>query len=320
MKRLELVHFQITRRCNLHCWFCGQWGERGAFHTVDGKPMTLRDWQHVLDELERRREATGECPQIRLWGGEPTLSENFEPLCEEINRRGFPLGMVTNGTLLGKHIELCRSLFSEIYVSLDGTPEIHNAIRGAGAFEAAAENLLRLRGGKARRTLMTVMTPQTRLHLKETLDAFAALQPDEVLLQEQIALTRQEAQTYKRWLRRVFSAEAPGIDAWVTQEPVEHLPQAWYDEFLFQHPYPFPVRHLPHLGQGAPACRAPQHSLHITWNGETSFCTDFIDLSLGNVREQSLDEILGGERAEKFSLGVAAGKCPTCAHCAWRNG
>lgn len=27
VRRLELVHFQLTRRCNLHCWFCGQQAE-----------------------------------------------------------------------------------------------------------------------------------------------------------------------------------------------------------------------------------------------------------------------------------------------------
>ena len=35
-KKIEMVHFQITRNCNLRCHFCGQWGKKGFFSDASG--------------------------------------------------------------------------------------------------------------------------------------------------------------------------------------------------------------------------------------------------------------------------------------------
>ena len=39
MNELQLVHFQITRSCNLRCWFCGQWGKQGFLRDDGGKAL-----------------------------------------------------------------------------------------------------------------------------------------------------------------------------------------------------------------------------------------------------------------------------------------
>lgn len=320
VRRLELVHFQLTRRCNLRCWFCGQQAENSTFSGRTGGELSLEDWLAVIDELEEVRRETGSAPSVILWGGEPLVSPNFEPVAEALARRGFPLGMVTNGTLLDRHLPLCREAFRQIYVSLDGTPAMHNAVRGADVYEKVAENLALLRGGQAKITIMSVMTDEAPLHLEQILDGFARLGPDEVLLQEMIALSPAEAQDYRSWLSGSFDLPAPGIAAWVGGEPARRMPHQWYEDWLARHPYPFPVRHLPHGAQSARAfCLSPSRHLHVAWDGEVGFCTDFTDFSLGNVRNTSLRQLFASERAERFAREVRQGKCSACEHCSWKN-
>ena len=81
----------------------------------------------------------------------------------------------------------------------------------------------------------------------------------------------------------------------------------------------FKVRYLPHVRSGeiVRPCLSPWRHLHIMWNGETSFCTDFTDFSMGNVRDQPLEALFRGERAEKFRNLVENRRNPACRHCSW---
>ncbi len=295
-RKLELVHFQLTRLCNLHCWFCGQWGEHGAFRENHGSAMTTDDWMGVIDSLAPGAQRDGQWPSIILWGGEPLLSESFAPVVRRLHALGVPLGMVTNGTLIDRHVALCREAFQQIYISIDGVPEVHDAIRGQGMFARVRDNLQLLRGGRAKITLMSVATPELNRTLPETLAAFAPLQPDRVLLQARIGLQAGEVHAYKNWMRTCFGQEAR-----LTAQP-------------------FPVEYLPHGRETArPFCLSPCRHAHVGWDGRVGFCTDFVDFSLGNVRETPLPELFASELADRFAREVEAGHCVTCEHCSWRN-
>lgn len=317
-RKLELVHFQLTRRCNLHCWFCGQWGEHGAFRENCGQAMTTDDWMRVIDSLEQVAQRDGNWPSVILWGGEPLLSESFEPVAKRLHALGAPLGMVTNGTLIDHHVALCREAFQQIYVSIDGVPEVHDAIRGQGMFARVSDNLRLLRGGKAKITLMSVTTPELLQTLPETLVTFEQLHPDEVLLQARIGLQADEVSAYQSWMRASFGQEATNIASWTIDEPLHPLPKVWYEERLTAQP--FSVKYLPHGSETArPFCLSPYRHAHVGWDGKVGFCTDFIDFSLGNVRETPLPELFESELAKHFASEAEAGHCITCEHCSWRN-
>ena len=67
VRRLELVHFQLTRRCNLHCWFCGQQAENSTFAGRTGGELSLEEWRGVIEDLEEVRQKTGASPSVILW-------------------------------------------------------------------------------------------------------------------------------------------------------------------------------------------------------------------------------------------------------------
>ena len=318
-RTLEMVHLQLTKRCNLHCWFCGQWGEHGAFQGKAGNAMTTEDWLRVVESL-REAEHGGAFPSVTLWGGEPLLSESFEPVARRLWELGAPMGLVTNGTLLDRHLPLCREAFRQIYISLDGLPAVHDAIRGPGVYAKVSENLKQLRGGAAKITLMSVLTPELARTLPETLAAFETLQPDEVLLQTRIGLQPAEISNYRHWLQTTFGQEAKDIDAWSVDGPMPPLPEAWQDALVSGRHYPFTVRYLPHGGETSrPYCLSPFRHAHISWNGAVGFCTDFSDFTLGDVRKTPLAELFNSELAQRFADEVQNGRCVTCNHCSWRN-
>lgn len=320
-KRLELVHLQLTRNCNLRCWFCGQWGRKGFFADGAGTAMTLAEWRDVIDSLRHHREKSGEAPMVILWGGEPLLTPDFAAVVEYLRDHGFELGMVTNGVLLDRYAELCRESFRTIYVSLDGMREIHDSIRGTGVFDKVAANLRQLRGGRAKLIITSVISPENVYLLPELPSAFAPFAPEVVLLQEMIALSAEEIGGYRTWLKAKFGMEAREIFSWQKELPPDFAERREHAlAAVAKKAYGFPVIHLPHGAAAAEKfCLSSFRHLHVTWNGEVMYCTDFYDFSAGNVRGNDLIDIFNNELSDRFRAEIVEGNCLTCNHCAWKN-
>lgn len=312
---LELVHFQVTRNCNLRCWFCGQWGKQGFFRSGSGKALVLEDWLRIAWELK----SLPQLPSIILWGGEPLMYPQFDQLAENLFDMGFSLGMVTNGTLLDRHLEICRRCFCQIYVSVDGPARIHDAIRGNGVFQKVKENLALLRGGNARIVINTVLTPEVLSCLDETLDAFSELQPHEVLLQEMIALNSEEIARYQGWLEREFSQQASEIYAWEGQVNPDSHHREIIAQTVARRNDGFRVTYKPHGAACGKQCTSALHHAHVTWKGNVTFCTDFYDFSAGNVHEDSLLNIFQNPVSDHFREEIQKDNCATCNHCSWRG-
>ena len=107
-KRLELVHFQLTRNCNLRCSFCGQWGRKGFFSNAGGIDMGLDEWKRVVDSLVEYRKTTGIKPSVMLWGGEPLISPYFSEITKYLADNEFELGLITNGVFIDKFQEILK--------------------------------------------------------------------------------------------------------------------------------------------------------------------------------------------------------------------
>ena len=319
--RLEMVHLQLTRRCNLNCWFCGQrktsWDSAKAC-----KELTVDEWLGVIDQLDEYARESGCRPSVMIWGGEAALSPAFVPVVRRLAASGYRLGMVTNGTLLERDAELIRSSFEKLYLSIDGDEELHDEIRGRGVYRKAAENLRLLKENGPKRVIMTVLTPAVAERLPEILEAFSALEPDEVILQERIFLEPGEVRQYREWMKSSFQAEAANIGAWLgTEEDTRERSRLRESCQAKLHglSLPYTLTYLPHLpARAQPFCRSPFRHLHITWNGQTSFCTDFTDFSCGSVRETPVARLFTNARADAFRREVLKGRCVTCGHCSWR--
>ena len=311
----NLVHFQLTRKCNLRCWFCGQWGKKGFFSDAYGTEMCFDDWKKVIGSLMRCRENTGVSPSVILWGGEPLMCPDFDRLAEYLKQNDFETGMVTNGVLLDKHLEVCKSAVSKIYVSIDGTKEIHNNIRGRGVFEKVIENLKLLQHDNV--TVMSVLSDALLYNLINFPEVLTEINPKLLLLQDMIALSEDEVNQYALWLKSSFGMEAKEIYSWkqqFTQEYFEKRDKAL--KAVLKKKYPFPVMYLPH-GGNSECCRSALKHIHVAWNGNVLYCTDFYDFSAGNVRNGDVIDIFNNELSDKFRKAIKSGGCPACRHCSW---
>ncbi len=315
--KLELVHFQITKNCNLRCWFCGQWGKKGFFSDASGAAMTLDDWKEIIRQLADYRDQSGTSPDIMLWGGEPLVCPFFAELVHALRNNGFRLGMVTNGILIDRYADILKNEFHHIYVSIDGDRETHDKIRGKGVFDMVAHNLELLRGGRAKISIMSVISQDSLPILHQLPEILGELNCDEIILQEMIYLTSQEAEDYAAWLNKEFGQTASEIFSWVGTGVGETQKAAAISDVLSR-TYSKPVTYLPH-GAASTYCKSPYSHAHIAWNGNVIYCTDFYDFSAGNVKQNNLMDIFENEISQHYREEISKGNCATCNHCSWKN-
>ncbi|MDD4972413.1 MAG: TIGR04133 family radical SAM/SPASM protein [Paludibacter sp.] len=132
---LTYLFWECTLRCNLNCIHCGSDCSKEAL----SPDMPMEDFLKTLDSLIPH--VTPNKIMVVISGGEPLMRQDLEKCGEEIYRRGFPWGMVTNGYGLTpvRFSTLLKSGLRSITISMDGlNPETHDWFRGKkGSWEKA---------------------------------------------------------------------------------------------------------------------------------------------------------------------------------------
>jgi len=309
------------------------------------RQLSLEDYVRLLDEVEEAR------PIISLFGGEPFLYPDILPLIRDVKRRGLTCTVITNGGRLEPLArDLVESGIDSIAVSIDGPPEVHNRIRGRSDSFAKAEAgiraVARWRRELGRSLPMQIaILPITELNLDaipEALDALRALPLDTInvglrwfipkdvgaeyerVMREELGVeatswkgfdfdgaafaateTRQMAALAKllRGLkrRRFFdSAQGKPWTSFVPDVPPERIPEYFSD---FRQTF------------GHQMCPVAWYFAQVEPDGEVTFCGDFPDYFIGNVRKQPFREIWHGEKAQRFRAKLAKEPLPICARC-----
>jgi len=117
----------IINVCNLHCTHCYWWLNR-----KENEELTVDQWKEIIDTKFKKNHVF----IITLVGGEPTLRPDvIELFVKEFPKR---VSIVSNGTYpLKKYNDLYF-----YWISVDGTQEAHDSIRGKGAYASTRKNIL----------------------------------------------------------------------------------------------------------------------------------------------------------------------------------
>ena len=115
----------VTNKCNLHCKHCYWWKN---YKKED--ELSIEEWEEVIENTFIKNKIVN----IALTGGEPLLRPDVIRLFNEMLGNRFVIA--TNGTLPLRDFGQ-----SAYYVSVDGTENIHNEIRGQKIYHKVKRNV-----------------------------------------------------------------------------------------------------------------------------------------------------------------------------------
>ncbi|MCE1249071.1 MAG: radical SAM protein [Firmicutes bacterium] len=141
------LQWHINESCNLRCRHCYQEGYSSADPPLEELLTILKDFINFLEKWNKQEGSAG--AHINITGGEPFLREDFFDFLEILNtefRDKFSFGILTNGTLITeKSAQKLKKLHTGfVQVSMEGSGETHDSIRGKGSYIKAAEGLKHL--------------------------------------------------------------------------------------------------------------------------------------------------------------------------------
>jgi MoaA/NifB/PqqE/SkfB family radical SAM enzyme len=121
--------------------------------------------------------------QVVLTGGEPLLNRELGAICDLLRSLNIRITLLTTGLLLSARAALIASGIDEIIISLDGPPEVHDAIRRIPrAFETISRGVHAVRQRRPGLPISCRTTVQKQNHhqLRATVSAARSLGLDSI--------------------------------------------------------------------------------------------------------------------------------------------
>lgn len=282
--------------------------------------------QTRVADLERHRSSLRNLGvrQVVLSGGEPLLHNDLGALCTFFRAANIRLTLLTTGLLLCKRAHEVGTLFDDVIVSIDGPPEIHDAVRRVrGAFDLIAKGIAAVRAQRPEMPIACRTTVQKANHrnLRATVAAAKAAGFDSISFLA-ADLTSEAFNRPLVWLndrQSEIALTAPEVAA--LEEEVEQLilEQGAGPKYVIETPQKLRrmvTRFREHLGQSspqAPPCNAPWVSTVVEVDGSVRPC--FFHRPIGNIHLSTLEEVVNGEVARRFRQSLDVDEDPTCRRC-----
>jgi Fe-coproporphyrin III synthase len=313
LQSLPVLIMYPHNRCNCRCVMCDIW-----------KTDTVQEISAA--ELERHGEdiARLHVEWVVFSGGEPLMHSDLFRLCRFLRERKIHTTLLSTGLLIERNANQIVECVDDVIVSLDGPPEIHDAIRRVpGAFDRLAVGVAALHRTKPEFAVSARSTVQSRncdrlrdivetarcLGLK-SLSFLAADVSSEAFnrpvvwnaqRQNQVALGADQLSALETEVDALIDSGVCG--GFVVETPAKL--RRIVDHFRAHLDLRLPV---------APRCNAPWVSAVLESDGTVRPC--FFHHPIGTVAQgASLLEVLNGPEAVSFRLGLDVSTNAICQRC-----
>jgi MoaA/NifB/PqqE/SkfB family radical SAM enzyme len=309
-----LIQWHLTERCNLRCRHCYQENQNSAEMTfpeiagnIEAAARMVQEWQEIYD-IEF-------LPSFNVTGGEPFLRQDFFPILEQMLATGFEVYILSNGTLISedKAQKVADLGVHGVQVSLEGTEETHDRIRGKGSFAAAVAGIRYLLGAGVKVSLNTTISRLNAANFRELVDlavslgvprlGFSRLVPSGrgTGLLDQMLSTPE----VKEFYTDILALRGDGLEI-VSGDPVASQMES--------PPSPADKGDIA-LG----GCAAGISGLTLLPDGTVTPCRR-LPLAIGNVRRESLRELWAASPVlealrDRSRYRGSCGECPRWAQC-----
>lgn len=337
------VSLQLTYRCNLRCKHCYQWNDQGSFHDMDHQQQKTELPLNIIEKVLQETHTPN--AKLFLWGGEPLMHSQFSEISKLLQHHPRTVIMCTNGILIKKKIDDLLAIGSHLnlLVSLDGLESDHDALRGKGKFRQTIENIqyllnLKEEGRFQGEISLSCMVSESGVgKMYNFMEWAEQMCINTVYFQYPWFISPDVATNMDGYFRDKFCwmnvpSEKPTWHSYTYQLTESHLPLLRESlAKLASRPWRCRIRYQPQLeddeiddfirGTSRPAqrrqqCLAVSNRLEVHANGDVTSCKFFSEFVIGNLHDQSVDDIWHGPDFQKIRETLnREGLMPVCSKC-----
>lgn len=313
---LPIVILMPHSACNCRCIMCDIW--KSNHHL---KILTEDDIRVLLDSLKKFG-----TKQVLMTGGEALLSANFFRFCEMLKKEKIRISLHSTGLTLNKNAEQLVKWVDDIIISLDGDEFLHDQIRNIpGAFSKMKAGIESIRSFKpdypvsGRSVIQKINFRQwpriidaakdiglnsiSFLPADISSDAFNRSVGWEPEKQQQILPTEDDMPEFKVIMNFIFDHYQRDFKNHFIAESPEKLKKIYLYYAACHGDNEFPYK----------KCNAPWVSTVIEADGSLRPC--FFHKSFGNIKTESLENILNSSAAVHFRKNLDINEDETCKKC-----
>jgi MoaA/NifB/PqqE/SkfB family radical SAM enzyme len=285
------------------------------------KQLEEKDVEKLLSSMQKLNTKL-----VVMSGGEALMHPNFFRLCEIIKARNIKITLLSTGLLLKKFAKEIISNTDEVIVSLDGSREVHDKIRNIpGAYEKLSEGVQELKrlDPNFRITARCVIQKENFYDFPNIVDAAKELKLDQISFLaadvttdafnrpelwndkkvSEVNISRDELNKFKDIIESLITTHSKDFRTnFIAESPDKtrrfyHYYAAYYGESKF-----------PEM-----KCNAPWVSAVVEADGSVRPC--FFHQVLGDIRANSLAEIINSEKSISFRKNLDVSTNAICEKC-----
>ena len=287
MKQFYLI---LTDNCNLHCSHCirnkknnnGEMNLQFALKCIDDMSELWSDTVCVLS------------------GGEPTLHSNFDEILEYSLKKFNRVSINSNGTSKYWTRKDCVHFDDRltIQISIDGTENIHNSIRGEGAFVNAINTIRKLLTGGNDVVVSTTVSQKNNDSMYELAKKLIELGVKKWSIQKEMPFGEAVDSSEKDYSVNEWNSLCDKIIDFVDDKICLYT-RKLYDFSLLEQLTDEQIKE--YSKYAITNCGTAKHKIYIHPNMEVYGCTCLEDYPLGNLKCNTLQEIIESELYLKLS-------------------
>ncbi|MBR2834521.1 MAG: radical SAM protein [Coriobacteriales bacterium] len=323
MRPYHAYQWHITDLCDQRCRHCYLFAEDARLKCIS------TPWDQLmltLDEIVKDAAARVAVPHIAISGGDPILHPQFWRFAEELHNRGICWTILGNPFHL--NAEVCQRLYqlgcSLYQQSMDGLQAFHDYMRKPGSFAATLQGIKLLNEAGIKTDLMATASRQNLEDILACMDIAAEHHAYGFTFARYCATSPEKAKEsypspdeYRDFLLRYY------------RKAKEYREKGCKTEFMFKE-HLFTLLRF-ELGEFRPSEASKAHpeltfdgchlgqSCTILPNGNVMACRR-MESVIGDVKTESLHNILTGELCKSYSEIRDIKKCKDCELIQWCRG
>lgn len=313
---LPIVILMPHSACNCQCVMCDIWKDNKNL-----KQLTENDITGLLTSLKKFGTR-----EVVMSGGEALLNTNFFRFCEILHRLDIKITLLSTGLTLKRNAEKLVTWVDNVIISLDGNEEIHNHIRNIpNAFQKLKEGVQFIKNiePKFRITARTVIHELNFRHWSSIINSAKEIGLDQISFlpadvsshafnrellwtedrRHEILLKESELSELSTIIESIIEDHSDDLQSHFIAESPEKLRKihSYYAAFYELNPFPYK------------RCNAPWVSTVIEADGTVRPC--FFHDAIGNIRNDSLENILNSKESIRFRKNLDIDSNSTCVKC-----